>query len=121
MITVDSSASDHVEMQVAAPLTVADLEAAGSSLRGLVGKPALRRVMVSVESIGHPAPKAVWEDLKLSPLVRQMRWVALLTGIRWYARLSEVTGTLRPGLTIKHFEPDDVAGARAWLAQQPEK
>src|SRR3954447_5599103 len=103
MITVDSSSADRVEIHVAAPITVADLEAAGTALRALVGQPGLRRVLAWVESFGHLSPQALWEDLKLAPLVTHLRWVALVTGMEWYARLSEVSGALWPGLTIKHF------------------
>lgn len=120
MITVDSSANDHVEISVAAPFTVADLTEAGVSLRQQVGTPALRRVLVVVESIGVPRPKALWEDLKLTPLITHMRWVALVTDREWYAHLAEVSGALWPRLTIKHFEPADAGAALAWLAAQPD-
>lgn len=118
MITVDSSSNDHVEISVAAPLGVADLTEAGTSLRRLAETPALRRVLVNVESIGLPKPAALWEDLKLAPLITHIRWVALVTDIGWYAHLSEITGALWPGLTIKHFEPAETSAARAWLAAQ---
>jgi hypothetical protein len=120
MITIDSSSISHVEISVAAPFSVAELTDAGASLRQLVGTSALRHVLVFVKSIGLPKPKALWEDLKLTPLITHIRWVALVTDIEWYARLSEITGAVWPGLTIKHFEPADVAAARAWLAAQPE-
>lgn len=118
MISVDGSAFDHVELSVAAPLEVRDLAEAGDSLRALSGTPALRRVLVVVESIGLPEPRAIWEDLKLTPLIADVRWVALITDIGWYARLSELSGALWPGLTIKHFEPGDAAAARTWLTSQ---
>jgi hypothetical protein len=120
MITVDSSSIDHVEISVAAPLTAAELTDAGASLRELIGTPALRHVVVFVGSIALPKPKAIWEDLKLAPLITHIRWVALVTDIEWYARLSEITGAVWPGLTIKHFEPADAAAARSWLAAQLE-
>lgn len=120
MITVDSSANDHVEISVTVPFTVADLTEAGTSLRQKVGTPALRRVLVVVESIGLPGPKALWEDLKLTPLITHMRWVALVTDREWYARLAGVSGALWPGLTIKHFEPANAGAALAWLAAQPD-
>ena len=115
MITVDGSGLNHVEISVAAPFTVADLREAGAALRQLAETPALHRVLVVVESIGMPKPKALWEDLKLTPLITHMRWVALVTDIEWYAHLSELTGALSPGLTIKHFEPSDADAALAWL------
>ena len=115
MITVDGSAADHVEISVAAPFTVADLSEAGAALRQLAETPALRRVLVVVDSIGMPKPKALWEDLKLAPLITHFRWVALVTDIEWYAHLSELTGAVWPGLTIKHFEPSDADAALAWL------
>lgn len=119
MITVDASALDHVEMSVAAPLTPADLIDAGASLRLLAGTPTLRRVLVVVESLGLPGPKAIWEDLKLAPLITHIRWTAVVTDIGWYAHLSELSGALLPGLTIKHFLPEEMAAAREWLAAQP--
>ena len=73
-----------------------------------------------VESIGLPAPRALWEDLKLAPLITHIRWVALVTDIEWYARLAEISSALWPGLTIKHFEPAEAAAARTWLADRPE-
>jgi hypothetical protein len=118
MITVDGSAADHVEISVAAPFTVADLSGAGADLRHLAETPALRRVLVVVESIEMPKPKALWEDLKLTPLISHIRWVALVTDIKWYAHLSELAGALWPGLTIKHFEPADADAALAWLQIQ---
>ena len=120
MISVDLTAPDHVEISVAAPLTVADLTEAGTALRRVAGTPALRRVLVVVESIGVPRPRALWEDLKLAPLITHIRWTALVTDIEWYAHLAEISGALWPGLTIKHFEPADAAAARAWLVAQPE-
>ena len=116
MITVDVSPIDHVEMFVAAPLSVSDITDAGTSLRQLVGTPALGRMLVVVESIGLPKPKALWEDLKLAPLITHIRRVALITDIKWYAHLSEISGALWPRLTIKHFEPTEAAAARKWLA-----
>jgi hypothetical protein len=121
VITVHSSSTDLVEISVAAPITVADLTEAGDTLRSLAETEALRRVLVVVESIGLPKPKALWEDLKLAPLITHIRWTALVTDIEWYARLSEFTGALWPGLTIKHFLPADLARARAWLAAQPQE
>jgi hypothetical protein len=119
MITVDSSAFDHVELSVSAPLSPSDLTAARASLDPLIGTPAMRRILVVVESIGLPGPKAIWEDLKLAPLISHIRWVALVTDIGWYARLSELSGALLPGLTIKHFEPDQSATALDWLSTRP--
>jgi hypothetical protein len=116
MITVDDSPTDHVEMFVAAPLGVSDITAAGTALRQLVGRPAIRRMLVVVESIGLPKPEALWEDLKLAPLIIHIRRVALITDIKWYALLSEISGALWPRLTIKHFEPSEAAMAREWLA-----
>jgi len=81
-----------------------------------VGTPALGRMLVVVESIGLPKPKALWEDLKLAPLITHIRRVALITDIKWYAHLSEISGALWPRLTIKHFEPTEAAAARKWLA-----
>ncbi len=118
MITVDGSALDHVEISVEAPFTVTDLTEAGAALRQLAETPALRRVLVVVESIGLPKPRALWEDLKLTSLITHIRWVALVTDIEWYAHLSELTGALWPGLTIKHFEPSDADAALAWLTAQ---
>ena len=115
MITVDDSPIDHVEMYVAAPISVSDITDAGASLRQLVGTPALRRMLVVVESIGLPKPEALWEDLKLAPLITHIRRVALITDIKWYARLSEISGALWPGLTIKHFVPTEAVIAREWL------
>jgi hypothetical protein len=115
MITVDGSAADHVEISVAAPFTVADLIGAGADLRQLAETPALRRALVVVDSLGLPEPRAMWEDLKLTPLITHFRWVALVTDIEWYAHLSELAGALWPGLTIKHFEPSEAAAALAWL------
>jgi hypothetical protein len=120
MITVDVGDADHVEMVVAAPFTAPDLVSAGDVLRRLRGTPTLRRVLVVVESIRLPKPDAMWEDLKLTPLIADMRWVAVVTDLEWYGRLSELTGALWPGLTIKHFEPADIAAARAWLASRPD-
>lgn len=116
MITIDGSAIHHVEMSVAAPLTAADLASAGATLRQLTGTPGLRRVLLVVESIGLPPPDALWEDLKLAPLITSIRWVALVTDIEWYALVSTISGVLIPGLTVKHFEPDEIDAARAWLA-----
>jgi stage II sporulation SpoAA-like protein len=118
MITVDSGSSNHVEITVAAPITVDDLTAARDQLVGLAGTQALRRVLVFVRSIGLPKPKALWEDLKLAPLVKDIRFTALVTDIEWYAHLSEFAGAVWPGLTIKHFEPGEETAARAWLAAQ---
>jgi hypothetical protein len=73
-------------------------------------------MLIVVESIGLPRPDVLWEDVKLTPLISAIRWVALVTNIEWYARLSEFAGAVWPGLTIKHFEPADVVSARAWLA-----
>ena len=115
MITVEGSAADHVEISVAAPFTVEDISEAGAALRLLAETPALRRVLVVVDSIGIPKPKAMWEDLKLAPLITHFRWVALVTDIKWYAHLSELTGAVWPGLTIKHFEPSDADAALTWL------
>ena len=115
MISVDSSADDHVVMRVAAPLTLPDLTTTGTELRRLQGAAKLGRVLVEVDSIGLPAPRALWEDLKLTPLITSIHRVALVTDIEWYARLSELAGKVWPGLTIKHFEPEDLAAARTWL------
>jgi SpoIIAA-like len=95
-----------------------DLSAAGTTLRQPAATPVLQRVLVVVDSIGLADPRGLWEDLKLAPLITRMRWVALVTDIEWYARLSEFTGALWPGLDIKHFEPADAASARTWLADQ---
>ena len=57
MITVDGSAADHVEISLAAPFTVADLSGAGAALKQLAETPALRRVLVVVESIDCPSPR----------------------------------------------------------------
>jgi hypothetical protein len=119
MITVDGSAFDHVELSVSAPLSPSDLTAARASLEPLIGTPAMRRILVVVESVGLPGPKTIWEDLKLARLIRHIRWVALVTDIGWYARLSELSGALLPGLTIKHFEPDRAAAALQWLSARP--
>lgn len=118
MITIDSSAIDHVEISVSAPLSPNDLIEARATLGNLVDTAAIRRVLIVVESIGLPGPRAIWEDLKLAPLIGHIRWVALVTDIGWYARLSELSGTLLPGLTIKHFEPDQAAAAQEWLDAQ---
>ena len=117
MITIKEQA-DHVEIAVAAPITTQDVVDAGVALRQVTDPPGLWRVLVVVESIGLPNPRALWEDLKLTPLITRIRWVALVTDIEWYAHLSEISGALWPGLTIKHFEPSDVASAQAWLADQ---
>ncbi len=116
MITVDADATDHVGLTVAAPLTLSDLTTAGTALRALEGSTALRRVLVEVRSIGLPEPRAIWEDVKLIPIIGSIHRVALLTDLHWYARLSELAGAVWPGLTIKHFDPDDRAAALAWLA-----
>jgi hypothetical protein len=76
--------------------------------------------LVVVDSIGVLGPKALWEDLRLTPLITHMRWVALVTDREWYAHLSEGLGALWPGLTIKHFEPADAGAALTWLAGQPD-
>lgn len=120
MITVDIRANDTVQISVVAPITVDDVGDAGAALRPLAGTPALRRVLAVVESIGLPKPKALWADLKLAPLITHIRWVALVTDIEWYGHLSEFTGAVWPGLTIRHFEPAEMAAARAWLAAQSE-
>ncbi|HEY5978516.1 MAG TPA: STAS/SEC14 domain-containing protein [Microlunatus sp.] len=120
MINIDATANDRVEISVAAPLTVADFTAAGETLRPLVVTPAMRRVLLVVESLGLPRPQALWEDLKLAPLITSIRWVALVTDIEWYAHLFEITGALWPGLTVKHFRPAEGTAARAWLAARPD-
>jgi stage II sporulation SpoAA-like protein len=120
MITVDAGRVDHVEMVVAAPFTAPDLADAGAALRRLAGTQKLRRVLVVVQSIRLPKPDAIWEDLKLTPLIGDMRWVAVVTEIEWYGRLAELAGALWPGLTIKHFEPAEVGSAREWLASRPD-
>lgn len=118
MITVEHDV-DHVEITVSAPFTVADLTGAGATLRALPEPPGLVRVLAVVTSIGLAEPRALWEDLKLAPLVGRVRWVALVTDLAWYARLSELSGALLPHLTIKHFATTELAAARAWLLAQP--
>lgn len=120
MISVDSSPPDHIEMTVAAPFTTDDLIHLGTSLRALTHDPRLRRALVVVESITLPMPRAMWEDLKLTPLIRYFRRAALVTGIDWYAHLSELAGDLTPHLSIKHFQPGDLDAAREWLATRPQ-
>ncbi|MDN5770982.1 MAG: STAS/SEC14 domain-containing protein, partial [Microlunatus sp.] len=76
----------------------------------------LEQVLLEVESIAIAEPKAVWEDLKLAPLVRHMKQVAVVTDLEWYGRLSRAFGAVWPGLEIAHFEPFDRESAVDWLA-----
>jgi hypothetical protein len=68
-----------------------------------------------VHSVGLASPRALWEDLKLAPHLRQVGRTAVLTDLNWYGTLSQISGTLLPGIEIKHFQPGDRTAALSWL------
>ncbi len=121
MITIDHVADlpGEIHLEIAAPLTVADIERVETVFRERTpGGPKLRLLMI-VDSIGLSGPRALWEDLKLTPHLRDIERTAVLTDLNWYGTLAQVAGTLLPGIEIKHFEPGQRDAALAWLRSPP--
>lgn len=103
-----------VSMTIAAPLTDLDYQILHEQLPA-VSESAWHRLLLEVDSVGIDEPRVLWDDLRLAPLMRHMHAVAVVTDVTWFARLSEISGALLPGLTITHFSPPERKAAVEWL------
>jgi hypothetical protein len=107
-----------VTMLVAAPLTALDYQIAHVQITSIPDD-RWTRLLLEVDSIAIAEPSVLWEDLKLAPLVRHMRSIAVVTDVDWFSRFAVLAGAVWPGLRISHFEPFDQDAALQWLKSFP--
>jgi hypothetical protein len=61
-------------------------------------------------------PGAVWEDLKTAGVLTDVDKVAIVAGLGWIRRLSEIAGAIAP-VEVEVFDPAERFSAMSWLRQ----
>lgn len=111
----EDAASNLVEIVVDGHVSKAEFDDIAARLEAAIARHGKLRVLEEVRSFGGMAPSAFWADLKFAMRhLGDFSRCAVISDQRWIELLATGAGKLI-ACEIRHFPPDQLAAARAWL------
>jgi hypothetical protein len=109
------AASDLVEIVVDGRVSKAEFDDIAARLEAAIARHGKLRVLEEVRSFGGIEAAAFWADLKFGLRhLNDFSRAAVISDQRWIRLFAEGAGKL-VACEIRHFPPDQLAAARAWL------
>jgi hypothetical protein len=121
MFTVTPNGPNRVDIEFSGKLDEAAMEAALDELIEQTKDIEHGRMLYRIGDFKVPTLGAIKVEFsrlpKLFHLIRNFDRAAVLADQSWIKTIGAIEGALIPGLKIKGFNPDEVAAAEAWLAE----
>jgi hypothetical protein len=98
-------------------MTTEDVERVHSDLRAVIREQGAARFLMDVRDLESAEPRAIVEDLKLTPeYLKDVERYAVIGDARWQERLTQATDFLTRG-DARYFPPDQIEQAWDWIAR----
>jgi hypothetical protein len=106
---------DLIEITVDGRITRQEFDAVAARLEAQIRRHGRVRVLEQVKSFGGMDPATFWADVKFGLRhLNDFSRCAVVSDKRWISALATGVGKL-VACEIRHFAPDEIAAARAWL------
>jgi SpoIIAA-like len=113
----EDAGSDLVEIVVDGRVGKAEFDDIAARLEAAIARHGKLRVLEEVRSFGGIEPRAFWADLKFGLRhLNDFSRCAVVGDKRWLELLTKGAGKLI-ACELRHFPPEQVEAARAWLRE----
>ena len=125
MFTIKQNGNDRLDMVLSGKLDEQDMEAALDEFMEKSESIEHGKILYEVYDFEFPTLSAMRVKLSRLPVlfgvIRKIDRIAILTEKSWLKYVSELEGTLFPGLEIKAFNLNEKDEAETWLTQEIER
>ena len=125
MFTIKQNGNDRLDMVLSGKLDEQDMEAALDEFMEKSESIEHGKILYEVYDFEFPTLSAMRVKLSRLPVlfgvIRKIDCIAILTEKSWLKYVSELEGTLFPGLEIKAFNLNEKDEAETWLTQEIER
>jgi SpoIIAA-like len=113
----EDASSNLVEIVVDGRVSKAEFDAIAARLEAAIARHGKLRVLEEVKSLGGIEPAAFFADLRFGLRhLNDFSRCAVVSDKRWIELFAEGVGKL-VACEIRHFAPDQITAARAWLQE----
>ena len=120
MLTITPNGTNRLDLELNGKLDSDDMKIALDQLVRHAEDIAHGRMLYRITDLEWPTLGAIGVELSRLPelfrLIKRFDRAAVLSDKKWLQKVSELEGSLIPGLEIKAFDLDQQEEAEAWLA-----